>query len=59
MSPVGPYKTFNECVREQMLEGYSRQAAERICGAMEKESKRRRRKRDTSGLFPMHEGVRR
>ena len=46
MSPVGPYRTFAECVRELMLEGYSRKAAERICGAMEKETRRKTRRRD-------------
>ncbi len=45
MSPVGPYKTFGECVKELMLDGYSRKAAERICGAMEKETQRKTRRK--------------
>jgi hypothetical protein len=57
--PVGPYRTFGECVKEQMLEGYSRAAAERICGALEKETKRKSRRRDTKAMFPMHEGAKR
>ena len=36
--PVGPYKTFKECVEAQMKKGRDKKTAQKICGAMEKRS---------------------
>ena len=38
--PVGPYKTFAACVRAQMKKGKSKEAAEKICGAIERDTKK-------------------
>ena len=34
--PVGPYKTFGDCVVAQRRKGHSADAARRICGEIEK-----------------------
>lgn len=36
--PVGPFEDFESCVEAMLDEGYSREEAERICGAMEQEA---------------------
>ena len=43
--PVGPYKTFSACVRAMRGRGHSPVAARRICGKMEKDSKKKRKRR--------------
>ena len=34
--PVGPYKTFDECVAAQKRKGHDDESARKICGAIEK-----------------------
>lgn len=36
--PVGPFPTFDACVRAQMKKGYGKDAARRICGKIENQS---------------------
>lgn len=38
--PVGPYKTFKECVEAKKRDGKSEKSARRICGFLEKRSKK-------------------
>jgi len=38
--PVGPYKTFAACVAAQKKKGKSETSARKICGEIEKRSKR-------------------
>lgn len=37
--PVGPYETFDECVKDQISLGHSEESARRICGYIEKKTK--------------------
>lgn len=37
--PLGPYKTFDECVAAQRKKGKSLEGAKNICGAIEKRVK--------------------
>jgi hypothetical protein len=34
--PVGPFKTFDECVVAQKAKGHDEESAKRICGEIEK-----------------------
>lgn len=40
--PVGPYKTFGQCVAAQKRKGHSDESARKICGKMEADSKETR-----------------
>jgi len=40
--PVGPYKTFAACVAAQRRKGRSETSARKICGAIEKKSRKKR-----------------
>lgn len=41
--PVGPYDTFEECVKAQKAKGKSEESARKICGTIEKKSKESRK----------------
>lgn len=45
--PVGPYKTFAACVADQVSKGHSEESARKICGAIEKKSKEKPKKRES------------
>ena len=40
--PVGPYKTFGDCVAAQQRKGKSKESAGAICGAIEKRTKQKK-----------------
>jgi len=39
--PLGPYKTFAQCVAAQKKKGKSEASARKICGEIEKRSKKK------------------
>jgi len=42
--PVGPFKTFGSCVAAQKRKGKSDLSARKICGAIEKKTKKGKKK---------------
>lgn len=43
--PLGPYKDFYECVKDQMNKGRNEEAARKICGKIEKNTKEKEEKK--------------
>lgn len=48
--PVGPYKTFADCVRAQKRKGHDDESARKICGKLEKQSSEKSAEEETDGF---------
>jgi len=55
MPPVGPYKTFDACVKAQVDKGETEDSARKICGEIEKRTSKE--KRDEKGRLIIAENV--